>query len=276
MGIVNASGESFSEPRLQPSLKRGIEQARRLVAEGAQIIDIGGESASVRGRALEAAREIELVAPLVERVVEELGVLVSVDTYKVAVARAALDAGAAIINDVSGLREEAIAELCAERGAGLVIMHTRAAPKQRLQDRALYADVSREVHDFLAGRMQRAGELGVRAEQILLDPGPDFAKTPHQTVELLRGLAPLHGLGRPVLMAISRKDFIGALTARSPAARLSGTLAALAHGADAGAHVFRVHDVAAAADFLKVRGALRGELAVPVDLALPEALRYEE
>ena len=154
-------------------------------------------------------------------------------------------------------------------------MHTRAAPKQRLQDPDLYGDVVQDVFAFLSERMAVATEQGVAPEQIVLDPGPDFAKTPAQTIELLAALPRLHELSRPLLMAISRKDFIGALTGRPPRERLAGTLAALAHGVDAGAQLFRVHDVAAASDYLKVRAALRGESDPGRDLALAEELRYE-
>jgi len=220
-------------------------------------------------------QEIERVVPLIEHVTVELGALVSVDTYKPPVARAAIAAGARIVNDVSGLRDPALAEVCAQSGAALVLMHTRAAPKQRLQDPDLYGDVVGEVCAFLGERMEQALAAGIDPDQIILDPGPDFAKTPAQTIELLAGVGRLHELGRPLLMAISRKDFIGALTGRPPRERLGGTLAALAHGVDAGARIFRVHDVAAAADFLRVRAALTGELQPQRDLALAEEHRYE-
>jgi dihydropteroate synthase len=191
------------------------------------------------------------------------------------VARAAITVGACVVNDVSGLRDPELARVCAESGAALVVMHTRAAPKQRLQDPDLYGDVTEDALAFLAERMAVATEQGVAPEQIVLDPGPDFAKTPAQTIELLAALPRLHQLGRPLLMAISRKDFIGALTGRAPRERLAGTLAALAYGLDAGAQIFRVHDVAAASDYLKVRAALRGESDPGRDLALAEELRYE-
>ena len=139
-------------------------------------------------------------------------------------------------------------------------MHTRAAPRERLQDPDLYGDIVGEVLAFLRERIERGARAPASArEQLIVDPGPDFAKTPAQTIALLAELARLHELRRPLLMAISRKDFIGALTGRAPRERLAGTLAALAHGVDAGAHIFRVHDVAAAADFLAVRAALAGE-----------------
>jgi dihydropteroate synthase len=208
-------------------------------------------------------------------VVAELGALVSVDTYKPAVARAAIAAGASIVNDVSGLRDPELAEVCAQTGAALVMMHTRAAPKQRMQDPDLYEDVVEDVLSFLAERIAVALEAGVAEEQLIVDPGPDFAKTPAQTIEVLTNISRLHALERPLLMAISRKDFIGALTGRPPRERLAGTLAALTHGVDAGAHIFRVHDVAAASDFLKVRAALAGELVLSRDLVLPEELRHD-
>ena len=259
MGIVNASPDSFSDGGLHTGLDAQVELAQELLAAGADILDVGGESASTGRPPVEVAAEIERDAPLVEILAGELGALVSVDTYKPAVARAAIAAGARIVNDVSALRDPALADVCAQTGAALVIMHTRAAPRERLQDPDLYGDIGAEVLAFLRERSALALARGVAPQQLILDPGPDFAKTPAQTIELLIALPRLHELHRPLLMAISRKDFIGALTGRSPAHREAGTLAALAYGVDAGAHVFRVHDVAAAADFLRVRGALRGE-----------------
>ena len=275
MGIVNASPDSFSDGGGPAGADERVQRSRDLLAAGADIIDVGGESAITGRPPVPAAEEIARVVPVVERVAGELGALVSIDTYKPEVAQAAVEAGAAIVNDVSGLRDPELARVCARTGAALVVMHTATEPKTRLQDPDAYADVTSEVVDFLAARMAAAEALGVTREQLIVDPGPDFAKTPPQTIELLTRVRRLHELGRPVLMAISRKDFIGALTERSPAQRLAGTLAALAHGADAGAHIFRVHDVAAAADFLAVRAALRGDVDVPRDLKLDDALRHE-
>ena len=275
MGIVNASPDSFSDGARNTTLEEQVELAQRLLSAGADILDIGGESASTGRPPVEVGEEIERVVALVERVAGELGAIVSVDTYKPEVARAAIAVGAKIVNDVSGLRDHGIAQECARTGAALVVMHTRAAPKQRLQDPDLYADVTDEVLAFLRERVELATAAGMAAEQLIVDPGPDFAKTPAQTIALLADVDRLHTLGRPLLMAISRKDFIGALTGRRPRERLAGTLAALAHGVDAGAHIFRVHDVAAAADFLAVRAALSGELEPRRDLALAEELRHE-
>lgn len=276
MGIVNASPDSFSDGGGAATLAARVELGRALLADGADILDVGGESARTDRPAVEAQEEIERVVPLVRALAGELGAIVSVDTYKAAVAEAALEAGAAIVNDVSGLRDPALARVCAGSGAALVIMHTRAAPKQRLQDPGLYADVNAEVERFLRARIDLALSEGVAFEQLILDPGPDFAKTPAQTIELLREVERLHELGRPLLMAISRKDFIGALTGRTPRERTAGTLAALAHGVDAGAHIFRVHDVAAAADFLKVRAALNGTTPLSPELALADEQRYDD
>jgi dihydropteroate synthase len=275
MGIVNASPDSFSDGGRYKDLKQRLELARELAAQGARILDVGGESAATNRPAVSMEEEIERVVPLIERIVMELDITVSVDTYKPEVASAAIAAGASIINDVSGLRDPELAAVCARTGAALVLMHTRAAPKQHLQDPALYGDVVEEVLEFLRERVALAMRMGVAREQLILDPGPDFAKTPAQTIELLRHLERLHRLDLPLLLAASRKDFIGALTRRSPRERLGGTLAAVAHGMDAGAHIFRVHDVGQTADFLRVRMALEGGFTPERDLALAEEHRYE-
>ena len=275
MGIVNATPDSFSDAGLHPTLESRFALARELIAAGAAVIDIGGESGTTNRPPVEAGEEIERVVPLIERVVAEGSVLVSVDTYKPAVAQAAIAAGATIVNDVSGLRDPELADVCAQTGAALVVMHTRAAPKQRLQDPDLYGDVVADVMGFLGERLELARSRGVADEQLIVDPGPDFAKTPAQTIELLRGAARLHEFGRPVLLAVSRKDFVGALTERPPRDRGPGTLAALAYGTELGAQIFRVHDVAAASDFLTVLAALRGDREVAPELALADDLRWE-
>ena len=275
MGIVNASPDSFSDGGRHATQRSRVMLARRLLQAGADVIDIGGESATTGADPVEVEVEIERVVPLVERVAGDFGALVSVDTYKPEVARAAIAAGARIVNDASGLRDIELARVCAQTRAALVVTHTRAAPRARLQDPDLYEDVVEDVLAFLRERIAVALDAGVAMEQILVDPGPDFAKTPAQTIELLAHVERLHELERPLLMAISRKDFIGALTARAPRARGAGTLAALAHGVERGASVLRVHDVAAAADFLAVRAALRGDVEPSRDLALSEELRHD-
>ncbi|HTR89787.1 MAG TPA: dihydropteroate synthase [Solirubrobacteraceae bacterium] len=276
MGVVNASPDSFSDERSPHTLAGRLALARAQVRAGADIVDVGGESARTGRRAISPEHEIELVAPLVEAIAGELETVISVDTYKPAVAAAAIGAGAGIVNDVSGLRDPELAAVCARTGAALVVMDTRAAPKERRQDPDLYReDVAGDVIEFLARRIETALAAGVSFERLIVDPGPDFSKTPAQTIALLRECRRLHELGRPLLMAISRKDFIGALTGRAPRGRQAGTLAALAHGLQAEAHIFRVHDVAAAAEFIAVWEALQGERAVSRDLALAEELRSE-
>ena len=275
MGIVNATPDSFSDDGSATTHDQRVRLAAELIDAGADIIDVGGESARTGIAPVSPEQEIERTIPLVRAIAHELGATVSIDTYKPAVATAALEAGASIVNDVSGLRDPALAQICARSGAALVLMHTRAEPKQRLQDPELYDDLVADTLGFLRTRIELSLQAGMSFEQLLLDPGPDFAKTPAQTIALLASLERLHELGRPLLMAVSRKDFIGALTGRRPRERLAGTLAALAYGLDCGAHVFRVHDVAAAADFIRVRMALRGELDGGRDLQLAEELRSE-
>ena len=257
MGIVNAAPDSFSDGGDHPTLADQVAHGEALLRAGADLLDVGGESAVGGREPVAVEEELARVVPLVERLAAA-GALVSVDTYKPEVAEAAVAAGAVLINDVSGLRDPAVARVCARSGAGLVLMHTRVEPKGTLLDPEHYDDVVEDVVGFLRERMELALAEGVAAEQIVLDPGPDFAKTPAQTIAVLRRLDLVHELGRPVLLAVSRKDFIGAVTGRSPRQRDAGTLAALAHGADAGVHIVRVHDVAAAADFLAVREVLTG------------------
>ncbi|MCW3010326.1 MAG: dihydropteroate synthase [Solirubrobacterales bacterium] len=260
-GIVNATPDSVTDAVRLDTVERQVAHGLALAEAGADLVDVGGESGvtytGVTAEEVETAR----VVPVVGRLVAE-GVVVSVDTWKPAVAEAVLAVGAHVVNDVSGLRDERLATLCADTGAALCVMHTRAAPKQ-----VHFADYAGAVVDdvvaFLRGRMARAVELGVGEEQVLLDPGPDFAKTPGETVAVLRELGRVQALGRPVLLAVSNKYFLGAITGRAPAERLAGTLAAVAWSADAGAAMLRVHDVAAAADLLAVKAVLDGRAEVP-------------
>jgi dihydropteroate synthase len=258
MGILNATPDSFSDARGEEPVSARLERGRALLAAGADIIDVGGESARGDRPAISAAEDIERVQELVAALVAD-GALASIDTYKYDVAAAAIAAGASIVNDVSGLRDERLASLCASTGAALVVMHTAIEPKATLLDPATYEDAAAEVFAFLRARMDVALAAGVAFEQLIVDPGPDFAKTPAQTVAVLRRMDLLRELGRPILLAASRKDFVGAITGRAPRDRDPGTLAALGYGVDAGASILRVHDVAGAADYLAVRSVLRGE-----------------
>jgi len=272
MGIVNATPDSFSDAQGEKSLDALLGRALELVAAGAAVVDVGGESGRTDRAAVSVDEEAARVIPLVERLAGE-GVAVSVDTWRAPVACAALDAGAVLINDVSALSDPQIASACATSGAGLVVTHTRVAPKTRAYPD--YGDVVADVVELLVERSAAARDLGVRDDQLLLDPGLDIAKTPAQSVELLRRLSEIERLGRPLLLAISRKDFVGAITGRRPRERDAGTLAAVEPALDSAVgSLLRVHDVAAAADFIAVRSALRGEVAAPA-APLDDSLRRE-
>lgn len=274
MGVVNATPDSFSDTGTDTSPESKVAHGVALVAEGADILDVGGLSAITNVPTISEAEEIARVVPVITGL-REAGIgLLSVDTWRAEVAMAAVEAGASIVNDISGLRHAELASVCAQSGAGLVLTHNPAPPKTRAVD-IHYRDVSAELAAFLEDVMDQAIAAGVARDQTILDPGPDFSKSPAQTIEALSGLGGLGSFGRPVLLAVSRKDFIGALTRRRPRERLAGTLAAIGHGLDADAAILRVHDVAATVDYLKVRAALRGQTDVSRDLELPQELRRE-
>lgn len=274
MGVVNANPDSFSDPGHRP-LEAILDQVRTMVAEGATVIDVGGQSGITNVPEVDPSEEVDRVGPVVEAIVAELpDVVISVDTYKPPVARAVLAAGAHIINDVSGLRDPELGAIVAEHRAGLVLMHTAAPPKTRLQESDLYGDVVDEVRRFLAAKVGEATDAGVHPESIVTDPGPDFTKTPAQTVEVLRHLPTLNPTALPMLLAISRKDFIGALTGTRPKERLAGTLAAVAAVGSGTGVILRVHDVGEVRRFLTVLDVLRSTQPVDPDLRLGDELRW--
>jgi dihydropteroate synthase len=270
MGIVNATPDSFSDRQGEKPLGELVARAHELVAEGAAIVDVGGESGRTDRDAVPLEEEIARVAPLIERLAGD-GLTVSVDTWRAPVARAALAAGASMVNDVSALSDPEVADACAEAGAWLVITHTRVPPKVKGFPR--YEDVVADVIALLEERAAEAEERGVSRERIVFDPGIDLGKTPAESIEVLRRLPELAVLGGPLLVAVSRKDFVGALTGRSPAGRDAGTLAAVDRAAEGGADILRVHDVAAVRDYLLVRAALRG--GGEPELELAKELRRE-
>jgi dihydropteroate synthase len=274
MGVVNANPDSFSDPGVR-ALDAQVAQAITLVEEGAAVIDVGGQSASTRVPEVDADVERERVVPLVAALAAERpDVVISVDSYKPAVVAAALDAGAHIVNDVSGLRDPALAPLVADRKAAIVLMHTAAAPKQRLQETDLYdGDVDGVVTRFLAEKVAAARAAGVADDAIVVDPGPDFTKTPAQTVDVLRALDRIDRT-HPRLLALSRKDFIGALTLTRPKERLAGTLAAIAAVGNRPGVILRVHDVAEVRRFLTVLEVLTTEVPVDPELRLADELRW--
>ncbi len=274
VGVVNATPDSFSD-RGDRSTTGSIRQVEQHLADGAGIIEIGGESNVTNRPAVTAEVEIERILPVVEAAAAA-GATVSIDTYKPKVAAAALEAGAAIVNDISGGGNPELLAVCADHGAGVVLMHTEVPPKAQIWDEDLYPDgIASHQHRFFRQRLTDLANAGIDSEQVVIDPGPDFAKTPRQTVDALRGLDDLASLGRPMMLAVSRKDFIGAIAHRRPSERGAGTFAALAWGLDHGARILRVHDVAGTVDFLRIRAALAGEESVDPGLRIADDIRRE-
>ena len=253
MGILNIGNDSVADGRSLRTLDEQLEVATSQREAGAHIIDIGVQSGRTDTRIIPEDQEIEQLLPLVAALARE-EVVVSVDTWRAPVAKAVLAAGAALINDVSGLADPALADLVAESGAALVVMHTRAAPKAAHFPG--YEDPMADVLAFLQERIELSADHGVDQDQIVVDPGLDFAKTPGESIAVLRALVELHRFNRPILLAVSRKYFVGMLTGKLPEERLAGTLAAVEFGVGAGAHILRVHDVAAVVEFLALRSAL--------------------
>jgi dihydropteroate synthase len=252
MGILNVTPDSFSDGGRFLEAAQALEQAQKMAAEGADVIDIGAESTrpgSARISADEQCRRLAEILPPVCR----LGVAVSIDTTWAAVARWALDAGAAIINDISAGREDAgMLPLAAERGCPLVLMHMQGQP-QTMQQAPQYGDVVAEVRQFLADRLTAAEAAGVERRRCIVDPGLGFGKTQEHNLALLAATSALCGLGVPVLIGASRKRFIGAITGvTEPAGRLAGSLAVACATYLAGASLFRVHDVAPTRQALEV------------------------
>jgi len=253
MGIVNATPDSFSDSQGAKGVDELVARGLQLAEDGAAIVDVGGESGRTDRDAVSEDLEAGRVVPVIEGLVAE-GVTVSVDTWRAGPARAALSAGASMVNDVSGLSDPTLAELCAEHGAALVITHTRVKPK--LKDYGDFDDVVADVVAFLGQRLETARELGVH--DVVLDPGLDLGKQVGESIEILNRLSELERLGMPLLLAISRKDFVGSITFKRPADRDSGTLGAIEPALELGVgSLLRVHDVVGARDFLAVRDHLR-------------------
>lgn len=276
MATVNASPESFSGDG-GTTLRAQVDAAASGWELGALVVDVGGQSANTRTPALHVDEELRRLLPLVTAISERRAGLISVDTYKPAVAEACLTAGAHIINDVSGLLDPALADVVASFGAGYVLMHTVGPPKSKVLDPHLYVDVVAEVVDFFNRKLDQLTAAGVRREQVVLDPGLDFGKTPRQSLDVVARAAELAAAtDRPLLFAISRKDFIGAIAGASPSQRDPGTLAVVgALAASAPGSILRVHDVAGAAEYLAVAAAIDEPSLLAEDAVLSERLRRE-
>jgi dihydropteroate synthase len=257
MGVVNVTPDSFSDGGLFLEPEAAIAHGVQLAEEGAEILDVGGESTRPGAAEVPVEEEVARTEPVVSDLAG-LGHTVSIDTSKHAVAEAALDAGATIVNDVTALRgDPEMAGLCAARGAGLILMHMQGNPRT-MQDEPHYEDVVDEVRAFLAERLEAALAAGVAEERIWLDPGIGFGKNLDHNLELLRRLGELHDLGRPLVVGSSRKSFIGKIDDSEAGDRIGGTIASSVWAAAEGADVLRVHDIAETAQAMAVAGAILG------------------
>ncbi|MFN3860414.1 MAG: dihydropteroate synthase [Roseateles sp.] len=261
MGIVNVTPDSFSDGGSHDDTRAAIAHCERLIADGADLLDIGGESTRPGAARVDAASEWGRIADVLA-VAVTLGVPVSVDTYKPEVMRRALDAGVDIINDVQALQQPGALAAVAGSGAGVCLMHMRGEPAS-MMELACYGDVVAEVGEFLAQRAQAVRAAGIPADAIALDPGYGFAKTAAHNLQLLAGQQRLAGLGYPLLVGWSRKRTLGEITGRPVDQRMPASLAAALRAVSAGANVIRVHDVAATVDALKVWAAVDAAKIVP-------------
>ncbi|MGH7817951.1 MAG: dihydropteroate synthase, partial [Candidatus Binatia bacterium] len=243
MGVLNVTPDSFYDGGRRLDSTQAIAAGVAMAAAGADIIDIGGESTRPGAAAVCEAEELARVLPVIRGLRREVSLPISIDTYKAAVARAALDGGADIVNDISALRfDPAMVSLVAQEKVPVILMHMQGTPRTMQAD-PHYTDVVREVRDFLAAQLYNAMDAGVGAEAIVIDPGIGFGKTLEHNLQLLRGLAALAALGQPLLVGVSRKTFIGKILNLDSEARLEGSLAAAVAAVLGGANLVRVHDV---------------------------------
>ncbi len=256
MGILNVTPDSFSDGGEFVDPEKAVARGLEIVAEGADIIDVGGESTRPGAAPVSPLEEMERTIPVIEKLRAQTDALISIDTQKAEVARVAVAAGADIVNDVSALADPDMAAVASETGAGLVLMHMQGTP-ETMQNDPRYDDVVSNVRNFLEERMAFAAEQGVLPKQIALDPGIGFGKTDEHNLALLRGIPELTALGRPVLIGASRKSFIGRLLERIPEERLAGSLAAAVFAKLRGVQLLRVHDVKESCDAAKLVDMMR-------------------
>ncbi len=257
MGVLNVTPDSFSDAGRYFCRELAVEHGRQMAASGADIVDVGGESTRPGSEPVSAEEEKRRALPVIEELAADGGATISIDTQKAEVARAALDAGAQVINDVSALRADPeMAALAAERRVPVCLMHMQGSPKT-MQVNPTYHEVVSEVIQWLAQRVEFAASRGIERERLLVDPGFGFGKTPQHNLELLRRLHELHALRCPVVVGTSRKSTIGAILNADMGERLYGTLASVACAVMAGCHVVRVHDVRPALDVVRVCEAIR-------------------
>lgn len=257
MGILNVTPDSFYAGSRRPDPAQAVADGIAMVAGGAEIIDVGGESTRPGAQPVSEEEELGRVLPVVRGLRREIGAPISIDTYKSNIARAALEAGADIVNDISALRfDPAMVSLIAAEKVPVVLMHMQGTPRT-MQHEPHYDDVTREVRDFLAAQLYEAMDGGVAPESIILDPGIGFGKTIEHNLQLLRGLPAVAALGQPLLVGVSRKAFIGRILGLEADHRLEGSLAAAVAAVSAGANIVRVHDVAETCKAIRVADAIR-------------------
>lgn len=256
MGILNITPDSFSDGGRFHGLDVALGHAVRMAEEGAAIIDVGGESTRPGSDGVTVQEELDRVIPVIERLHAELPVVISVDTSKPAVMREAVTAGAGLINDVYALRTDGALDTAASLGVPVCLMHMQGEPRT-MQHAPNYTDVVTEVREFLSSRMRACEQAGIPGERLLIDPGFGFGKNLDHNLSLLQHLPALHTLGAPVLVGVSRKSMIGAVTGAPPGERLHGSVAAATLAAWLGAAILRVHDVKPTADALKMVAAIK-------------------
>jgi dihydropteroate synthase len=256
MGVLNVTPDSFSDGGRYATVDAAIARGHRMAAEGAAIIDVGGESTRPGAEPVDVAEESRRVLPVIEALAARLAVVISVDSSKPEVMRAAVAAGARLINDVRGLEAPGALEAVAETGAAVCLMHMRGEPRS-MQEDPQYDDVVVEVRDYLAARVTACLEAGIGPERLCVDPGIGFGKRPEHNLALLASLDRLADPEIPVLVGVSRKSLVGIITGRPTAERLAGGVAFAALAVMHGAAIVRAHDVAATVDAVKVAGALR-------------------
>jgi dihydropteroate synthase len=243
MGIVNVTPDSFSDGGRYFDAAKAVERGLEFVADGADIVDVGGESTRPGSRPVPATEEIGRILPVIESLRKQTQALLSIDSTKAAVAQAALDAGADIVNDTSAFRfDPAMPGVVARAGAGVVLMHMQGTPLT-MQNAPHYDDLLGEIVTFLSDRIRVAEAAGIPRERVIVDPGLGFGKTVGHNLELLRRQDVFNALGRPLLLGFSRKAFLGAILDLPPGERLEGTIAAAVLSVERGAHILRVHDV---------------------------------
>jgi len=261
MGILNVTPDSFSDGGRYLDRKTAIDHALKMVDEGADIIDIGGESTRPGAEPVPLEEELNRTIPVIEAISKKISVPVSIDTYKAEVARQAIQAGATIVNDISGLRfDPEMASVVAETGAAVVVMHIKGTPRD-MQKNPEYQDLFGEIIEYLRGSIEIAKKAGVPEERIIIDPGIGFGKRPEHNLQIINRLDRFSVLGRPILVGTSRKSFIGLILDNlPPSERIEGTAASVAISVFNGASIVRVHDVKTMSRVVRVADAIRNEV----------------